>query len=84
MRASPKIMNLVMAGALSVNAAPTTCEQFLSDHKLAKRSEKAEAGQRRLDWWRDARFGMFIHWAPSSVAACEISCSKLYYENIGE
>ncbi len=77
-------MSFALAGALSVNAAPTTYEQFLSDHKVAKRSEKSEAGQRRLDWWREARFGMFIHWDPSSVAACEISWSKLYYDDIGE
>ena len=23
----------------------------------------------RLDWWRDARFGMFIHWGLYSVPA---------------
>ena len=51
---------------------------------MAKRAEKSEAGQHRLDWWRDARFGMFIHWDPSSVAASEISWSKLYYDDIGE
>ena len=75
---------LAAAGILSAYAEPTTYEQFLADHKVAKRAEKSEAGQRRLDWWRDARFGMFIHWDPSSVAACEISWSKLYYDDIGE
>jgi alpha-L-fucosidase len=66
------------------NADPASYEQFIADHKIAKRAEKSEAGQRRLDWWRDARFGMFIHWDPSSVAACEISWSKLYYDDVGE
>jgi alpha-L-fucosidase len=51
---------------------------------VANLAEKSEAGQRRRDWWRDARFGMFIHWGPSSVASCEISWSKLYYDDIGE
>ncbi|TAM78899.1 MAG: hypothetical protein EPN47_19920 [Acidobacteria bacterium] len=29
--------------------------------------------QQRMDWWQDARFGMFIHWGPSSLASVEIS-----------
>jgi alpha-L-fucosidase len=31
----------------------------------------------RMEWWRDARFGMFIHWDMSSVAGTEISWSRL-------
>ncbi len=30
----------------------------------------------RLDWWRDARFGMFIHWGPVSLTGQEISWSR--------
>jgi alpha-L-fucosidase len=29
--------------------------------------------QQRMDWWLDAKFGMFIHWDPSSLASVEIS-----------
>jgi alpha-L-fucosidase len=29
-----------------------------------------------LQWWRDARFGMFIHWGPSSISGKEISWSR--------
>lgn len=29
--------------------------------------------QQRMDWWMDAKFGMFIHWDPSSLASVEIS-----------
>ena len=32
--------------------------------------------QDRMKWWRDARFGMFIHWDMSSVAGTEISWSR--------
>ncbi|MHC4505988.1 MAG: alpha-L-fucosidase, partial [Planctomycetota bacterium] len=30
---------------------------------------------RRIDmqWWLDGKFGLFIHWGPSSVAGVEIS-----------
>ncbi|MBN2021461.1 MAG: alpha-L-fucosidase [Pirellulales bacterium] len=35
-------------------------------------------GQRdaRIAWWRDARFGMFIHWGPVSLTEKEISWSR--------
>lgn len=30
----------------------------------------------RLAWWREARFGLFIHWGPASVRGTEISWSR--------
>ncbi len=30
----------------------------------------------RIDWWRAAKLGMFIHWDPSSLAGTEISWSR--------
>jgi alpha-L-fucosidase len=30
----------------------------------------------RLDWWRKARFGMFIHWGPVSLRGTEIGWSR--------
>ncbi|MCC7475391.1 MAG: alpha-L-fucosidase [Pirellulales bacterium] len=30
----------------------------------------------RIAWWRDARFGMFIHWGPVSLKETEISWSR--------
>jgi alpha-L-fucosidase len=30
----------------------------------------------RLEWWKDARFGMFIHWGPVSLKGTEISWSR--------
>jgi alpha-L-fucosidase len=77
------LTTLLLSAPLLADASDSF-EQFLADHQAANRAQKSEAGQRRLDWWRDARFGMFIHWDPSSVAACEISWSKLYYDDIGE
>ncbi len=38
---------------------------------------KSMAQADRMQWWRDARFGMFIHWDMSSVAGTEISWSRL-------
>lgn len=30
----------------------------------------------RLAWWRDARFGLFIHWGPAALTGKEISWSR--------
>ena len=35
--------------------------------------QRSRLWQKRMDWWLDARFGMFIHWDPSSLASVEIS-----------
>jgi alpha-L-fucosidase len=35
---------------------------------------KTEPG--RLQWWQDARFGMFIHWGPVSLKGTEIGWSR--------
>ncbi len=32
--------------------------------------------QSRIQWWRDARFGLFIHWGPVSVMGTEIGWSR--------
>jgi hypothetical protein len=44
------------------------------NESIASESIKLSA---RMQWWRDARFGMFIHWDMSSVAGTEISWSRL-------
>jgi alpha-L-fucosidase len=38
--------------------------------------ESPEAFEARTKWWRDARFGLFIHWDMSSIAGTEISWSR--------
>jgi alpha-L-fucosidase len=30
----------------------------------------------RLAWWREVRFGMFVHWGPVSLKGTEISWSR--------
>jgi len=59
-------------------------DQFWADAQKPKWADKSESSQRRLDWWRDAKFGMFVHWDPSSLAMSEISWSKQYYDDTGE
>lgn len=31
----------------------------------------------RMKWWREARFGLFIHWGPASLSGKEISWSRI-------
>src|ERR1700716_3977320 len=37
----------------------------------AAESTEEQARQKRLQWWREARFGMFIHWGLYAVPAGE-------------
>jgi alpha-L-fucosidase len=39
-------------------------------------SETAAQRDARLAWWREARFGMFIHWGPVSLKGTEIGWSR--------
>ena len=39
-------------------------------------AETAAERTARLAWWRDARFGMFIHWGPVSLKGTEIGWSR--------
>lgn len=39
-------------------------------------SETPAQRQERLKWWREGRFGMFIHWGPVSLKGQEISWSR--------
>jgi hypothetical protein len=70
-------------------AAPRTAagngsfESFWTDAQKANWRDKSPAAAKRIQWWRDARFGMFIHWDPSSVAASEISWSLIFFDSEG-
>jgi len=55
-------ISLVLAAAAVCGAA------------LISPGEEADAG--RLAWWREARFGLFIHWGPVSLKGTEISWSR--------
>ena len=40
-------------------------------------AEAKEERSSRMAWWLEARFGMFIHWGPSSVSGKEISWARI-------
>lgn len=58
---------LVPAGALAVPA----------EVPLPPLVETPEQHNARMQWWRDAKFGLFIHWGPVSLTGGELSwCRK--------
>jgi alpha-L-fucosidase len=61
------LLAAAVSRALSLNAAEP-------------RSTAAAAGAppaaERLEWWREARFGLFIHWGPVSLKGTEIGWSR--------
>lgn len=42
------------------------------------------ATQKEMQWWRDAKFGMFIHWGPASIGGGDISWCRKGSERIGD
>jgi hypothetical protein len=56
---------LFSAGALLWAAAPWA---LATDTQPAETKEQRDA---RMEWWREARFGMFIHWGLYAIPAGE-------------
>ena len=61
---------------LTLFAAPCLNAGSGQQDQLNPFRETSEQHDARTGWWRDARFGMFIHWDMSSVAGTEISWSR--------
>lgn len=54
------------------------CKTQQAVQRRAADIEKETSAQyeQRLKWWREARFGMFIHWGPVSIKGTEIGWSR--------
>jgi len=61
------VLVLVLAG--------TSMHAEDSSHSIQVSETKAQR-EARMAWWRQARFGMFIHWGPVSLKETEISWSR--------
>ena len=64
-------MNLRMRLLLLAAALTRSLSLNAGDAKPA-----APPDNERLQWWRDARFGLFIHWGPVSLKGTEIGWSR--------
>jgi alpha-L-fucosidase len=49
---------------------------FLLGFAAAAAPAGAETDEPRMQWWRDARFGLFLTWGPVSLKGTEISYSR--------
>ena len=59
------LLNLLLPSGFTQTISP---DPFASQI-IADRDE-------RLEWFRDAKFGLFMHWGPSSLAGIEISWAR--------
>jgi alpha-L-fucosidase len=65
-----KIM-LVLSALLAPGAA-----QAADLSKVPQMNETKEQRDERMQWFRDAKFGMFIHWGPCSIGKVEIGWGR--------
>ena len=70
-------LSLLLA-VLAVGAAVLVVRARKSPERTRRpvRRGLAAADADRLAWWREARFGLFIHWGPVSLKGTEISWSR--------
>ncbi len=68
---------LVIAGLLvfgSITTAVSPSDKAVALVEALSGPEADRVREARLDqWWRDAKFGLFIHWGPASLSGAEIS-----------
>jgi alpha-L-fucosidase len=64
-------MLMFTAGTLASGAGVERALPVQSPHPVASVQDTETAAQRdaRMQWWREARFGMFIHWGLYSIPA---------------
>lgn len=67
---------------MSIAKKPTLAQAPMASQMLRRRRAPAALGmpyraaERDLQWFRAARFGLFVHWGPVSVSGCEMSWSR--------
>jgi alpha-L-fucosidase len=65
------------AGCTSSLSLPAISTAGLPGQSAAKNpAESGQAYEQRMQWWTDARFGLFVHWGPVSLKGTEISWSR--------
>jgi len=56
--------------------ASVSSMQCNASNESASLNESSAEGTSKIDWWLNDKFGMFIHWGPSSIAGVEISWAR--------
>ena len=66
------VIGLILAAGLALVLVPEVPAEPAQETK-----DFLKAGpDDRMQWWREARFGLFIHWGPVSLKGTEISWSR--------
>lgn len=71
---------LRLALAVFIPAAALASSTVLAQPQAQAPNETAEKKAERLQWWTDARFGMFIHWGLFTVPGGEWKGKNIYAE----
>ncbi len=68
----------LLLAASGCAATPATGKGVAQPGPEAAKPEKptAEAAADPMGWWREARFGLFVHWGPVSLKGTEIGWSR--------
>jgi alpha-L-fucosidase len=69
-------LSLLLAGLAACALAPFIHVRKAPNVFAGTLAETSAADADRLAWWREARFGLFIHWGPVSLKGTEISWSR--------
>jgi alpha-L-fucosidase len=75
---APTILSLLLLASVHINAGPTNSNALGTDVDVSsaatvtsatapREEETKEQRDARMAWWRDAKFGMFIHWGLYAV-----------------
>ena len=67
---------ILLAGLVCWSAVNPSSARAADTNSAAAEIENPAQRDARTAWWRDARYGMFIHWDMSSIAGTEISWSR--------
>jgi len=70
---STKALTLAAAMITSVQCARSS---GVDPGKVPQIAETPEQRDARMGWWRDAKFGMFLHWGPVSLSGKELSWGR--------
>lgn len=76
-----KVKNILVIGMIAAQCASSAFgqaskEEIVDLSKVPQIHETPEQRDERMKWFRDAKFGLFIHWGPSSVSANEIGWGR--------
>ena len=63
-------------------AATFSGTSWISNNPAFAQTPASDSSDQRMQWWREARFGMFIHWGLYAVAAGEYQGKPI--KGIGE